>query len=70
MKELDLKLTVGMAERRKAKSPPDEELGGRGQRFKSNKISLRPKVRVWLFLVQSVTEPVGHSSDVKHRPKN
>ena len=36
-------------------------------------LSARPKVtlslRIWRFLVQSVTVPVGHSSDVKHRPK-
>ena len=31
MKELDLKLTLGMAERRLTESPPDEESCGGGQ---------------------------------------
>ena len=35
MKEIDLKLTQGMAERRKTESPPDEKSWGGGQRFES-----------------------------------
>ena len=61
--ELDLKQTLGMAER------PDEESWGGGQRFKSRPDPKSPSHGVWLFLVQSVTIPVEHSSDVKQRPK-
>ena len=35
VKEFDLKLTLGMAERRKTESPPDEESWGAGQWFTS-----------------------------------
>ena len=35
VKELDLKLALGMAERRKTESPPDEESWEGDQRFKS-----------------------------------
>ena len=42
---------------------------GRGQRFKSRSDPKSPSLGVWLFLVQSVTVPVEHSSDVKQRPK-
>ena len=35
VKELDLKLTLGMAKRRLAESPPGEESWGGGQWFKS-----------------------------------
>ena len=70
VKELDLKLTLGVAERRKTESPPDEESWGGGQRFKSRSDPKSPSLGVWLFLVQSVTILVEHSSDVKQRPKN
>ena len=69
MKELDLKLTLGMAERRKTESPPDEESWGGGQRFKSWSDPKSPSHGVLLFLVQSVTIPVEHSSDVKDQKK-
>ena len=56
--ELDLKMTLGMAERRKTESPPDEDSWeGRGQRFP---ISVRPKVsRSWSL---AVTCLIGHST--------
>ena len=64
--ELDLKLTLGMAERRYTESPPDEE-------WSAVRIPVRPKVVLFQslvqLLVQSVTAPVGHSSDVKQRKK-
>ena len=69
VKELDLKLTLGMAERRLTESPPDEESWGGGQGFKSQSDPKSPSLGVWLFLVQSVTVQVEHSSDVKQRPK-
>ena len=69
MKELDLKLTLGMAERRQTESPTDEESWGGGQWFKSQSDPKSPSLGVWLFLVQSVTVPVEHSSDVKQRSK-
>ena len=69
VKELDLKLTLGMAERQKTESPPDEELWGGGQRFKSRSDPKSPSLGVWLFLVQSVTIPDEHSSAVKQRQK-
>ena len=62
--ELDLKLTLGMAE-----SPPDEESWGGGQRIKSQSDPKSPSLVVWLFLVQSVTVQAEHSWDVKQRPK-
>ena len=62
-------MTLGMAERRKTESPPDEESWGGGQWFKSRSDSKSPSLGLWLFLVQSVTIPVEHSSDVKQRPK-
>ena len=68
VKELDLKLTLGMAERRLTESPPDEESWGGGQ-FKSQSDPKSPSLGVWLFLVQSVTVQVEHSSDVKQRQK-
>ena len=40
-----------------------------GQRFESQSDPGPPSLRVWVFLVHSVTAPVGHSSDVKQRPK-
>ena len=70
VKKLDLKLTLGMADRRKTESPPDEESWGGGQRFKSWSDPKSPSLGVWLFLVQSITVPVEHSLDVKQRPKN
>ena len=69
VKELDLKLTLGMAERRLTESPPDEESWGGGQEFKSQSDPKSPSLGVWLFLVQSVTVQVEHSSDVKQKPK-
>ena len=69
VKELDLILTLGMAERRKIESPPDEESWGGDQWFKSRSDPKSPSLGVWLFLVQSVTVQVEHSSDVKQRPK-
>ena len=69
VKELDLKLTLGMAERQLTESPPDEESWGEGQWFKSESDPKSPSLGVWLFLVQSVTVQVEHSSDVKQRPK-
>ena len=53
-------MTLGMAERRKTESPPDEESWGGGQRFKSRSDPKSPSLRVWLFVVQSVTIPVEH----------
>ena len=69
VKELDLKLTLGMAERRLTESPPDEESWGGGQEFKSQSDPKSPSLGVWLFLVQSVTVQVEHGSDVKQGPK-
>ena len=69
VKELDLKLSLGMAERRYTESPPDEESWGGGQQFKTRSDPKSPSLGVWLFLVQSVTVQVEHSSDVKQRPK-
>ena len=69
VKELDLKLTLGMAERRKTESTPDEESWGGGQRFQSRSEPKSPSLGVWLFLVQLVTILVEHSSNVKQRPK-
>ena len=50
-------------------SPPDEESWGGDQLFKSWSDSKSPSLGIWLFLVQLVTVPVEHSSDVKQRPK-
>ena len=66
-KKLDLKLTLGMAERRLTESPPDEESWGEGQWFKSQSDRKSPSQGVWLFLVQLVAIPVEHSSDVKQK---
>ena len=52
VKELDLKLTLGMTERRTTESPPDEELWGAVQ------ILVRPKGA--LFRSQAVSCPIGH----------
>ena len=56
MKELDLKLTLGMAERRLTESPPDQESWGGGQ----VQISVRPKVTLSRSL--AVSCPIGHST--------
>ena len=56
MKELDLKLTLGMAERRLTESPPDEESWGGGQ----VQISVGPKVTLSRSL--AVSCPIGHST--------
>ena len=69
VKDLDLKLTLGMTERRITESPTDEESWGGGQWFKSRPDPKSPSHGVWLFLVQSVTIPVEHSLDVKQRQK-
>ena len=63
VKELDLKLTLGMAKRQKTESLPDEESWGVDQLFKSRSDPKSPSLGVWLFLVQSVTIPVEHSSN-------
>ena len=68
VKELDLKRALGIAGRRKPESPPDEESWAVGQRFESRSDPKSPSLRVWLFLVQSVTVPVRHSSDIKQGP--
>ena len=68
VKELDLKLALGKADRRKTESPHDEESWRGGQQFKSWSDSKSPSLGVWLFLVQWVTVPVGLHSDVKQRP--
>ena len=71
-KGLDLKLILGMAGWTKTEYPPDEESWGGGQRFKSQSDPKSPSLRVWLFIVQSVTVQtvqVRHSSDVKQGPK-
>ena len=62
VKELDLKRTLGMAERRYTVSSPDEESWGGGQGFKSWSDPKSPSLGVWLFLVQSVTTLVGNLS--------
>ena len=56
VKELDLKLTLGMAERRLTESPPDEESWGGGQ----VQISVRPKVTLSRSL--AVSCPIDHST--------
>ena len=56
-------------EEKKTESPPDKESWGGGQRFKSRSDPKPPSLGVWLFLVQSVTMTVEHSSDVEQRPK-
>ena len=64
VKELELKLTLGMAERRKTESPHDEEsLGG----VSEARLSVRPKVivsRSPSFPCPFDIVPVGHSADV------
>ena len=69
VKELDLKLRLGIAERRLTESPSDEESLGGGSVFKSQSDPKSPSLGVWLFLVQSVTVQVEHSSDFKQRPR-
>ena len=69
MKDLDLKLALEMAWREKTESPPDEESWEGGQMFESHTGPKSPSLRVLLFLVQSITAPVRHSSDVKQGPK-
>ena len=51
VKELDLKLTLEMAERRSTESPPDEESWGGGQWFKSRpdpKVTLSETSRLFI----------------------
>ena len=59
-KESDLKLTLGMAEREKTKCLPGEESWGRVHWFKSQSDPKSISLRVWLFLVESVTVPLLH----------
>ena len=54
--ELDLKLTLGLIERRYTESPPDED-SGRGSVVQ---ILVRPKVTLSQSL--AVSCPIGHSS--------
>ena len=65
VKDLKLKLTLGMAERRR--NPPDEESWGGhgGLNLRQTQIHT---LGVWLSLVQLFTAPVRHSPDVKQRP--
>ena len=54
MKELDLKLTLGMAERQLTESPPDEESWGGGQWFKSRpdpKVTLSQMSRLFIGIL-------------------
>ena len=54
MKELDLKLTLGMSERRLTESPPDEESWGGGQLFKSRpdpKVNLSQTSRLFIGIL-------------------
>ena len=66
VKELDLRLTLGMAESLHLVSNHGEGVSGSnlGQTQKS------PPLGVWLLLVKTVTAPVRHSSEVNQRPKN
>ena len=59
VKELDLKLTLGMLRGEKL-SPPDEKICGGGHRIESQSDPKSPSFRVWQFLVQLITVPVGH----------
>ena len=61
MKELDLKLILGMVERQYTEYLPGEESWGGGQLFKSWSNPKSPSLRVWVFLVQLVMIPVEHS---------
>ena len=67
VKELDLKLTLGMAERRNTESSPgDEELSrGRGPAVQ---ISVRAKTHSFSE-TGCFSVPVGHSSNVKNIQK-
>ena len=69
VKELDLKLTLGMAERRITESPPDEESWGGGEQFKSWPDPKLPSLGVWLCFVSSVTAPVTNILNVKKNTK-
>ena len=70
MKELDVKLTLGLTKRRYTESTHDEESWEGDQRFKSRSDPKSTSLGICLFLVQLVTVPVEHSSDVKQRPNN
>ena len=63
------KLTLEMADRRKTESPYDSSSCGVGPQFESGSNPKPPSVGAWLILVQSVTVPVRHSSDVKQKIK-
>ena len=72
VKELDLKLTLGLTERQSTALSlhlADEESWGGGQQFESWSDPKSPSLRVWLFLGQSVTVPARNSLEVKQRPK-
>ena len=58
-----------MAERRQTESPPEEESWGGWSEVQVSSDPKSPYYRVGLFLVQSFTAPVRHSSDVKQGPK-
>ena len=68
VKQLDLKLTLGMNKRRKTESHVMRNPMERGQRFKSRS-DPKPPISSLTFFVQSVTVSVGHSSGVKQRIK-
>ena len=55
--ELDLKRTLGVAERQKTESPPDDESLGGGQGFKS-----RPDPKSPFPRRLAVSCPIGHST--------
>ena len=69
VKELDLKLTLGKAggEKRSLHLMRNHGVGVSGSNL--GQTQSHPSLEVWLFLVQLVTIPVEHSSDVKQRPK-
>ena len=59
VEELDLKLTLGKAERRQIESPPDKDSSGGSQRFKSWS---DPKVTPSLSQSLAVSCPIGYST--------
>ena len=69
VKELYLMLILGISERRKSEAPPYNESWGRMQQFEFRSDPKSPSLRGWLFPVQSVTVPVGHSLDTDPDPK-
>ena len=64
MKEFNLKLTLGMAERRLTESPTDEESWGGGQRFKSRpdpKVTLSQTSRLFIDILYIVSVVIGRT---------